>query len=245
VSERATIELRVLGSADLRGVDPARADALLVQVKAVAALAYLALAPGRALVRRDRLAGLLWPELDDEHARPALRKVVQALRQTLGDDALVRRGDEELALSPVHVWCDAEEMRDAVPAGRLARALELYARGELLPGFFVPQATAFEDWLSAERRTLRDMAAAAAWGLAARCSDDGERTVAGRWARHAARYAPDDERMLRRVLELLAGIDDVAGAAAVYEDFARRLRRDHGAEPSAATRAVMERLRAR
>ena len=71
------IELRLLGGADLSGVDEAAAAALLVQSKSVAALAWLALERGRPFHRRDRVAELLWPELDQEHARAVLRKVVQ------------------------------------------------------------------------------------------------------------------------------------------------------------------------
>lgn len=237
------IDLRLLGGADLSGVDPVSAEALLVQAKSVGALAYLALATPRALHRRDRLAGLLWPELDQERARGALRKVLQTLRRTLGDSAIVARGDEEIGLARTVVWCDAVEMDEAVEAGRYARALELYRRGDLLPGFFVPQAGAFEDWLDRERTQLADKAAAAAWGLAAHHADTDEHTIASRYALEAARCAPDNERMLCRVMRLLERLGERAGALSVYEDFARRLRRDFEAEPAPATRALYDQIR--
>jgi serine/threonine-protein kinase len=239
------VELRLLGAVDLSGVEAASAQALLVQSKSVAALAYLALATPRAFHRRDRLAALLWPELDQEHARAQLRRVVHALRHTLGEGALMVRGDEEVGLAPGAVWCDAVDVDESVEAGRYARALELYRRGELLPGFFLPKAAEFEDWLDRERTVLRDKAAAAAWGLAARSAEGGDGTIAAQHARHAVRLAPSDERMLRRVMALLERLGDTAGALHVYDDFARRLRRDFAAEPSGETRAVVERLRAR
>ncbi|HEY0972061.1 MAG TPA: BTAD domain-containing putative transcriptional regulator [Gemmatimonadales bacterium] len=237
------IELRLLGAVDLSGVDERSAQALLVQSKCVATLAYLALATPRALHRRDRLAGLLWPELDQEHARAQVRRVVHGLRRALGEQALIARGDEEIGIAPGTLWCDAVEVDEAVRGGRYARALELYERGDLLPGFFVPEAGEFEDWLDRERTALRDSVAAAAWGLAARSEEGGDGTIAVRYARQAVQLAPSDERMLRRVMTLLERLGDRAAAMRVYDDFARRLRRDFEAEPSAETRGLVERIR--
>ncbi|AHG93569.1 transcriptional activator domain-containing protein (plasmid) [Gemmatirosa kalamazoonensis] len=237
------IELRLLGPTDLRGVAAEEAGALLAQSKCVALLAYLALASPGALHRRDRLVGLLWPELDQEHARAALRKAVYALRRALGAAALAARGDEEIGLAPDAVWCDAVEFSECVEKSYYSRALELYRRGELLPGFFVQDAGEFEDWLERSRTELRDRAAACAWGLAARFEDGGDYTIATRYARHAAALAPTDERMLRRVMQLLDRLGDRAGAVHVYDDFARRLKREYDAEPSPETQALSARVR--
>ena len=241
------IQLRLLGAPDLAGVDagvdPAAAAALLGQPKRLAVLVYLALATPRGWQRRDRIVGMLWPELDQERARTALRKTVLALRRTLGESAVVSRGDEEIALAPGAVWCDAVEADDAFERGHYARVLELYRRGDVLPSFFVPGASGFEDWLERERGALRDKAAAAAWSLAAFYVDDGQLTTAARFAKQAGQLAPSDERMLRRVMLLLERVGDRAGAVRVYDDFARRLRRDFGVEPAAETRALLERIR--
>ena len=95
--------LTVLGSIDLRGGDPEAAESVLVQPKHVALLAFLELESltvhQRRFARRDHIVGLLWPELDQAHARTALRRVVHQIRTALGADLLVSRGDEELALA--------------------------------------------------------------------------------------------------------------------------------------------------
>jgi DNA-binding SARP family transcriptional activator len=237
------IELRLLGSPDLTGVDTPAAAALLGQPKRLAVLIYLALATPRGWQRRDRLVGMLWPELDQERARTALRKTVLVLRRTLGEPAIVSRGDEEIAVAPGTLWCDAVEADTAFDAGHYARVLELYRRGDLLPSFFVPSAAGFEDWLDRERSALRDRAAAAAWSLASFYKEDEQYTVAARFARQATQLAPADERMLRRVMTLLEQVGDRAGAAYVYEDFVRRLRRDYGVEPARETLALLDRIR--
>jgi hypothetical protein len=163
------LRFHVLGGIALAGaVDPAAADRLLAQPKAVALLVYLALAaagrPAR-YQRRDRLVGLLWPELDQTHARGALRKAVHAARAVLGADTVLSRGDEELALADGALWCDAAAFGQAEEAGRLAQALELYA-GDLLPGFHLAECAEFGRWLDDTRQELRERAAGAAWALA-------------------------------------------------------------------------------
>ena len=237
------IELRLLGATDLGGLPAAAAEALLAQPKRIAMLAYLALAHPRGYHRRDRIVGLLWPELDQERARVSLRRAVYDLRRALGDDVIVGRGDEEIALARDAVWCDAVDADESVDAGRYLRALELYKRGDLLPGFFVQDAGAFEDWLERTRSMLRDKMAAAAWSLAAESASGGQLTNSNRFAKRASELAPSDERMLRRVMQLLAEHGDVAGALHVYDDFARRLRRDFDAEPSRESRELVERMR--
>ena len=236
------IELRVLGAADIQG-GADDGSPVLTQSKVLATLVFLVLATPHGFHRRDRIVGLLWPELGQDGARAALRKVVLALRRTLGDGTIVARGDEELAIAPDALWCDALEFLTSVEARRYARALDLYRRGDFLPGFFVPQAGAFEDWMDRERSALRDSAAAAAWGLAAVHADADDLTFAGRYARQAGELSPTDERMLRRVMRLLQQVGDRAGALHAYAEFARRMQRDLGAPPSAETQRLANQIR--
>ena len=236
------IELFVLGSTELRGT---RGDAsvILTQFKVLATLVFLTLATPRGLHRRDRIVGLLWPELDQDHARTALRKAVHVLRRELGEEAIEVRGDEEIAIASGALWSDAVEFTELMSGKRHARALDLYRRGDLLPGFFLPQAGAFEDWLERERASMRDSASAAAWGLAAMHANDQKITVSAHFARLAAALAPSDERMLRRVMQLLHNAGDRAGALHIYANFARQLERDFDVAPSAETQRLVAEVR--
>jgi serine/threonine-protein kinase len=217
------------------------ADTILAQPKAVAFLACLALAPERRFQRRDRLVGLLWPELDQAHARAALRKVVHVVRAALGPESIVSRGDEEVSLAST-IWCDVEEFSMRADAGHLERALQLY-RGELMPGFHVAGCTDLDLWLEGERTEARERAAAAAWALACRLESDESYTEAGHWARRAVRYTSEDERVLRRAVRMLDRLGDRAGALRLYDDFVRRIRQTLDSEPSEETAALIASLR--
>jgi serine/threonine-protein kinase len=237
------LQLYLLGGIELRGVDATSADRLLAQSKLAALLALLALSPEGRMQRRDRLVGLLWPELDQTHARGALRKAIHAVRATVGHDAVRSRGDEEIGLDASVFWCDASDLAASADQGLLGRAVELY-RGELMPGFHLTECAEFERWLEDERSAARERAAAAAWALARTLEAEKHLTDAGMWARRAARYSWDDERVLRRTMSMLARIGDHAGALSLYDEFAMRMRKELDAAPSPETVALVESLRA-
>lgn len=234
------LRLRVLGTLQVDGDGPA--DELLAQPKAVALLAYLALARPRGFHQRDRLVGLFWPELDQERARAALRKLLSRLRALVGDGVLVARGAEAVAVDAAALWCDAVAFEQAVAEGRMGDALDLHG-GELLPGFYLPGADAFERWLEEERARSREAAVDVAWALVERHVASAQLTNATRLARRVARLAPTDERVLRRVLTMLARLGDHAGAVRVYADFAERLWRELEVRPSPETQALVARIR--
>ena len=239
----AGLELSLLGGIELRGAPRSAADAVMSQSKAVALLAFLALSPEGRFQRRDRVVGLLWPDLDQAHARTAVRKTLYELRAALGPELLATRGHDEIAIAPGILRCDAVEFAAAVEMGRLARALELY-RGDFMPGFFLSGCSEFERWVENERTVAQERAAAASWALAVALEQGDELTAAGSWARRAVRHAWTDERVLRRALAMLDRLGDRAGAVKLYEDFAARLRAELDVEPSAETIAVVNAFRA-
>lgn len=234
--------LYLLGGIELRNVPESDAHHLLAQSKVVGLLGYLVLAPRARHQRRDRLVGLLWPELDQPRARAALRKAIHLVRGTLGPDVLNTRGDEDLAITPGALWCDAVELQHSTDAGQLARAVDLY-RGDLLAGFHLADCAEFDAWLELERATALERVVAAAWALAQHLESDSQLTDAARLARHTARLAWSDERVLRRSLVMLDRLGDRAGALQLFDRFARRLRAEFDAEPSAATIALVASLK--
>lgn len=238
----AVIELRTLGTLDLHSAEGRELNSLLAQTKRIALLAYLCIAQPRGFHRRDTLLGLFWPDSDQEHARTSLRKALHILRRALGDDAILSRGDEEVAVDFQLVSCDAAAFEASVKANRLEEALELY-RGDLLAGFFIDEAPEFDRWLHSERTRLRACAARAALTLSIQLEAKGEIATAVTWARRALELADTDERALHKLIDLQCRAGDRAGAIQSYETFARHLTTEYETEPSAELRLLIDRIR--
>jgi TolB-like protein/DNA-binding SARP family transcriptional activator/Flp pilus assembly protein TadD len=237
------IRLRVLGALDLRGSEELELRAVLAQPKRAALLVYLALAPPRGPHRRDTLLALFWPEQDTEHARNALSQAVHFLRRSLGA-TLVAGNGEGLGLGWKDFWCDAIAFEEALDAGRLSDALDLY-RGDLLEGFHVGDAPEFEQWLDAERARLADRYAKALEAVA------GEREAVGDYGRAVTlwrRLASRDlynSRVALRLMHGLAAAGDPAGAiqhARVHETL---LRDELGVAPDPGLAAFVRQLQVR
>jgi adenylate cyclase len=238
------IELRTLGALEAISADGTPLRSVLAQPRRVALLSYLALASPRGFHRRDTLFALFWPEHDTEHARHALRQSLYFLRQALGATAIISRGDEELAVAPDQLRCDAAEFERSIDEGRLETALALY-RGDLLPGFHISDAPDFEGWLEQERARLRGRAREAAWALADARERDGDATRAVEAGQRAVALAPTDEAAICRLVLLLDRLGDRTAAVLAYEAFARQLQQEYELLPSEQTQALVAGIRAR
>jgi DNA-binding SARP family transcriptional activator len=125
--------LRLFGGGSLEAADEVRTGPA-VQRHRIALLAVLAMHRSRA-VPREKLNALLWPERGTEHVRRLLNQSVYVLRRVLGDGAILSVGDA-LRLQPNVVRCDVIEFEEAVAAGQLESAAEIY-NGPFLDGFFL------------------------------------------------------------------------------------------------------------
>ena len=239
------IHLRTLGHLDLRDADGAEVRAIIGQPKRFALLAYLAQAGHQGFRRRDTITALFWPELDQEHARGALRQALRFLRRELGDGVVVTRGEEEIGIDIAALRSDVPEFEDACDSGRFADALALY-RGDFLEGLFVSEAsTELEHWIDQERNRLRSRAAEASWALADHWRTAGDTVRASDMAQRAAGLAPESETELTRLIRFLDDLGDRAAALATYEKFAQRLQQEFGASPSPETQALIQAVRER
>ena len=232
--------LNTLGALDLREDGKPPVAEALAQPKRVVLLAYLAL-HGGGYVRRDTLLALLWPELDTDRARHSLRQSLYLLRRWLDADVIVKRGEEELAIAPERLWCDAVAFQTLLREGRAEDALALY-RGDFLAGFHVPEASdEFEDWLARVRQEYRGLALKAAAGLVKDARRKAEWDTAVEFARWAVSADPLNERAQIELITLLGDRGDAAGARRAYKAFADRLERELGGTPSPATRQALDR----
>jgi len=239
------IELRTLGGVDLRSSESGTVLQLAAQPKRLALLVYLALGDSSGFRRRDSVVGYLWPELDTNHARGALRQALHSLRRVIGEATLVTRGEQEVGVNRDVLRCDAVSFRENVEAGQHEEALKLY-RGDFLEGFFVSDvAPEFEQWIGETRSDLRRSAAASGWALADVHRSKGDPSGAAAFARRASALALEDENGVARLISFLDQLGDRGGALGAYDELATRLKSDYDAEPSPETQALIDRVRRR
>ena len=144
------LEVRLLGTFDVK------CDGKPVIISSRAAqsfLAYLAMHPTISH-RREKIAGMFWPEATEEKARAYLRHELWRIRKALSSKSKAEyliADDINIAFNTsVEYWLDVAmliELSDSASSEELIKGLSII-HGELLPGFY-------EDWITQEREHLQ------------------------------------------------------------------------------------------
>lgn len=234
------LKLEVLGPARLVDADGCSIDAILGSPKRLALLTYLSCSPG--LVGRDKLLGMFWAEADQSRARNSLNQLLHQIRRGIGADVLQSRGAEMIGVQAGRIHCDLREFDEAIKTGQCEDAVGLYG-GEVLQGFYLPDARAFERWLENTRERARRDVVRCCRKLAGDASRPPERRM--HWLRRATTIAPNDEVLVRELLIELDAAGNRAEAVRTFEAFRTRLERDLGTPPSPETEALLQEIRER
>ena len=224
--------------------------------KATALLAYLAVS-GRSHAR-EALAGLLWPEYDDEHARAALRRTLSTLRTALGEEHLAIDRETVALIPSANLWVDVTEFRarlaacgkhghpaaDTCPAclPLLVEAAALYG-DDFLAGFSLRDSAEFDDWQFMQVETLRGELAEVLERLAAGQSAAGDLAAALASARRWLTLDPLREEAHRQVMRLYAWADQRNAALHQYRECVRILEQELGVAPLAETTELYEAIK--
>lgn len=236
-------EFRVLGTTSLQKERGSFDRSFLAGPKRLALLTYLILARPRGYHRRDKLTVLFWPEKGQKSARNALSNMSYHIRETLGKEALINRGTEEISINRRKIWCDAIVFEKEFDSDSLLKALDLY-HGDLLPGFHITDGSnEFNSWLDGERGRLRQLAAEASWQLAEEARKNNYPNSAFRWAKKAAGHREYSEEAQARLMSFLNSIGYREDALDVYTKFSRRLERDWKMKPSTEIKTLAEEIR--
>jgi DNA-binding SARP family transcriptional activator/TolB-like protein/cytochrome c-type biogenesis protein CcmH/NrfG len=155
---REAAELRLLGGFELLSRDKTAIE--LPTRKSRLLLAFLASPPGQSH-SREKLAGLFWPDTQEEQARGSLRYALAGLRNALTPLA-IDSGRDEITLSPGCLCIDVDQLARAASGSAPPGALDagLIYRGEFLDGYSLDNQD-FIDWLLFERTRCRNLAQAA------------------------------------------------------------------------------------
>src|SRR5215212_10386137 len=202
--------------------------------------AYLILSAGTSH-RREKLAGMLWPDSLEETARDNLRHALWRVRKVLESASSTRfLHADELTIKfegSSDYWLDAaelEKINDNVSADELLAVLSEY-QGELLPGFY-------DEWVILEREHLSSIFEHHMARLMSLLQDErrwleildcGERWI---------KLGQKPEPAYRALMSAHAAKGDMSKVAATYERCMRSLR-EFGIEPSNQTKELYKDLK--
>ena len=255
-----SLELNVLGSFRMLSGGQTFADAATEKARAL--LTFLALEGAQP---RTSLTALLWPYLPQDAAFDNLRKTLYRLRKRLdegipGATDLLITSRQTMQLDPRRILVDVLRFQSLLAecdlhahvalAGcdacleRLAHAVELY-RGELLAGFGLGDAPAFEEWLLLRRETLHQQAllALTTLGMAWQWRGDFGRAIAV--VSQLLAFDPYQEEAHRQKMRLLLQVGMPNQALEQYEICRRLLKEEMGVEPDSATVALAQQIRSK
>ncbi len=233
------IDLNVLGPfLLLRNGEPV----IIAAKKNRALLAVLALSP-RFTATRERLAGLLWGDRQEEQARSSLRQSLALLRKDLGEagEAVLIARDDTVSLSPVALLVDLAEFQRlglSEHIGELRRAAQLY-RDEFIADYSGTDES-FENWLTFERARLKQEAVRFFDRLAQR--ETGQEALSA--AQRLIALDPLREASHRRVMEAQFALGNRALALRQFEELRTLLKDELDVEPAAETRALASKIAA-
>jgi predicted ATPase/DNA-binding SARP family transcriptional activator len=231
------LEVRLLGTFEVRYQN----KLLTIPSRPAQSLfAYLILNAG-ASYRREKLAGMLWPDSLEETARDNLRHALWRVRKALelgsstrflhADDLTIRIKES------VDYWLDAtalEKVEENASADDLISVLGAY-QGELLPGFY-------DEWVVLEREHLHSVFEHHMARLMSLLQDEKRWLDILDWAERWIRLGQKPEPAYRALMSAHAAKGDMSKVAATYERCVKSLR-EFGVEPSEQTKELYENLK--
>jgi WD40 repeat protein/DNA-binding SARP family transcriptional activator len=200
-------------------------------------LAYLLLNLGAH--RREKLAGLLWPETTDVNARKSLRQALWLLRKVLGADhaQVLITDDISISINKAGFWLDtaildSSDSENSIES--LIGSAQVY-RGELLPGFY-------DDWLILERERLQMVFERKMRLLLDRWAGSGQWGEVVEWSERWLALGHAPEPAYRALMVAHANLNDQSSMAAAYQRCRETLARELGVEPSEETDSLYQNL---
>lgn len=231
------LEVRVLGTFEVRYK---KKPITIASRPAQSLFAYLILNAGTSH-RREKLAGMLWPDSLEETARDNLRHALWRIRKALPPKPKIEYLlVDDLSISfnaSAEYWLDAsalEKVSADASADELIVILSAY-QGELLPGFY-------DEWVMLEREHLYSIFEHHMARLLSLLQNERRWLEILDWAERWIKLGQKPEPAYRALMSAHAAKGDMSKVAATYERCVNSLR-EFGIEPSEQTRSLYERLR--
>ncbi len=221
--------------------------------KVRALLAYLIIEADRPH-RREKLAGLLWPDYPDQSARTSLRSALANLRKVITDQnanpnfILVTRQTIQFN-SQSDYDLDAQKFIDFVgiesenqpDASKIEKALSLY-NGDFMEGFSLSDSALFEEWMLVSRESLRRKALQILQHLTSFYQEQGNHELALDLALRQIEMEPFQETAHQQAMWIWTKSGRRNEALAHYEDFQKLLKVELGVTPLKQTQKMYQQL---
>jgi DNA-binding SARP family transcriptional activator len=206
--------------------------------------------------RRERLIDLFWPELDSERGRRAVNSAIWRLRKLLASAPEYKEGYGLRTVGPETIlertpWLDVDTWallaaaqsapgaaEDHLQPSEMKQLLAVLYRYE---GPFLDGEDA--EWILEERERLHSVFVQSAMMVVRHLGLCGHYHDAILLARHALRFDPYREELVRHLLVLLALDERRIDAMRCYDHWIAMIRKELGISPLPATRAVIEEIR--
>src|SRR5215216_4049323 len=231
------LEVRLLGTFEVKYKKKAVA---ITSRPAQSLFAYLILNAGTSY-RREKLAGMLWPDSLEETARDNLRHALWRIRKVLPSGSKVEyllTDDLSIAFNAsAEYWLEVaelEKLSENASADELISVLSEY-HGELLPGFY-------EEWVVSEREHLISIFEHQMARLMSLLQEEKRWLDILDWAERWIKLGQKPEPAYRALMTAHAAKGDMSKVAATYERCVKSLK-EFGMEPSEQTRGLYQTLK--
>src|SRR5262245_17222590 len=242
MTSEAHLELKLLGGFEARL--HAGAALVLPTKKTQALLAYLALPLGHSHPR-EKLATLLWGDMQDAQARGNLRNALSSIKRILPNAvraSLVIEG-ASVSLDASAVDVDVARFERLLADGSmdaLGQIAGLY-RGDFLAGLVLTERP-FEEWVMAERVRLHELAIQGLGRLFAYQQQAGDPEAAVQTGLRLLGLDALQEPVHRAVMSLYAGLGRRPAALRQYQLCVEALKRELNAQPEAETTQLYQQI---
>ncbi len=197
-------------------------------------LAYLILNSGK-LYRRERVAGLLWPDSGEKQARHNLRQTLWRLRQSIGDDYLVTDKVSIGFNSHAEYILDADVLQKQNDSSdTLIQSVSVY-EDVLLPGFY-------DEWVLLEQERLQAIFEDRMRTLLDKLIHEARWRETCEWAEYWLARGQMPEAAYRALMMAHAGLGDQANVKNDFQRCATALEKELGVEPSLETENLFHSL---
>ena len=231
------LEVRLLGKFDVSH------DGKTIAVTsrpAQSLFAYLILSAGTAH-RREKLAGMLWPDSLEETARDNLRHALWRVRKALPSEytgEYLLTDDISITFNAsAEYWLDAavlEKLSENAAADEFMAVLAEY-QGELLPGFY-------DEWVMLEREHLNSIFEHHMARLMSLLQDEKRWQEILDWGERWIKLGQKPEPAYRALMSAHAAKGDMSKVVAMYERCVKSMK-EFGIEPSKQTKELYENLK--